>query len=125
MVKCETAEHEPMEGQYKMIDGVLCGFFEDGDILYGAGFDVSQDNGFYFEEPEQFKLEVGKCYRTRNGKKVFISGINSDNDYPMFGIIKGFISPDRWLENGKFDISNTEHDLDLISEWSDDDVAED
>ena len=119
VVKCETDECEPMEGQYKMIDGVICGFFEDGDILYGSGISVSQDNGFYFETPDELKLEVGKCYKTRDGRKSFVSFKNSDAYFR--GTVVGDFEYISWQENGKHDYSTNGHPLDLISEWSDED----
>lgn len=118
VVKCETDEHEPMKGQYKMIDGVLCGFFEGGDILYGAA--IEQDNGFYFEEPEKLKIEVRKPYKTKDGRKAFISVVD---DMYAYGIIEGNSVVTTWGHNG---VCDTDDDGgDLISEWSDDDVAED
>lgn len=122
VVKCETDEREQIEGQYKMIDGIICGFFEDGDIFYGSGISVSQDNGFYFETPDELKLEVGKCYKTRDGRKAFVSFKTKDC---FCGAVAE--SPDffDWSENGKYMYKENELGYDLISEWSDDDVEKD
>ncbi len=107
------------------INGVLCGSIPNEKTVIGACVGVSDFENLYFEEPEKLKIEVGKCYKTRDGRKAFISSINNDSEFPFRGIIIGFDSTDKWLENGKFNVYQSENDLDLISEWSDDDVAED
>lgn len=70
---------------------------------------------------DELKLEVGKCYKTRDGRKAFISFKTKDC---FCGAVAE--SPDLfdWSENGKYMYKENEVGYDLISEWSDDDVAE-
>ena len=119
----EVAKHTKGNYKKKLIDGFICTIFNSGRFVVNDY--LVNDESAYFEEPEKLKLEVGKCYRTRDGRKAFISSINNDSEFPFRGIIIGFDSTAVWLENGKFNVYQSENDLDLISEWSDDDVAED
>ena len=107
----------------KLVDGVWCTYCQNGAIVLNDDFildsDARQYN--YFETPDELKLEVGKCYKTRDGRKAFVYKY----DNPVFqGVLvesDGLLS---WGKDGRVFISR-EDDLDLISEWSDDDVAED
>lgn len=104
----------------KWIDGILCTLYNDGEITYNPLISVSKNSSCYFEEPEELKLEVGKCYRTRDGRKAFISVVD---DMYAYGIIEGNSVVTTWGHNG---VCDTDDDGgDIISEWSDDDVAED
>ena len=60
---------------------------------------------------KQLKLEVGKTYRSRDGKEVKIVGKMSWGAYPYNG------SNDEWYaENGVFDYDAGESSFDLIAE---------
>lgn len=108
---------------YKIVDGILCGIWPDREIEYNTTLTVCVNSNFYFETPDELKLEVGKCYKTRDGRKAFISYYDkNDNEY--HGCINGKAGDMCWCENGLW-YENEENDPDLISEWSDDDVAED
>ena len=112
-------KNEQNKGQIKYINGVLCKICENGTIEYNTNF-WTCNVVHYFEEPEELKLEVGKCYRTRDGRKAFISVVN---DMYACGIIEGNSVVTTWGHNGVCD--NDDDGEDIISEWSDDDVAED
>jgi hypothetical protein len=62
------------------------------------------------------KLEVGKSYRTRDGRKACVGGFTSTFSYPYRGDIKGELST--WKEDGagNWHISSDE---DLVEEWTD------
>lgn len=108
----------------KLVEGVWCTYYQNGSIGLNDGFNLDSDarQYYYFETPDELKLEVGKCYKTRDGRKAFVSSIMLDSEFPFLGIIENCAKTENWLENGKFNIYQPENDLDLISEWSDDDV---
>lgn len=105
------------------INGVLCSSIPNEKTVIGACVGVSDFENLYFEEPEKLKIEVGKCYKTRDGRKAFISAIRNSNDV-FFGCIQGDFDRTAWHSNGLFMMNETS-DYDLISEWSDEDVAKD
>ena len=104
---------------YKFLDGFIVKHNDDGYFLSCELY--LSESPLYFETPDELKLEVGKCYKTRDGRKAFVYKY----DNPVFqGVLvesDGLLS---WGKDGRVFISR-EDDLDLISEWSDDDVAED
>jgi hypothetical protein len=64
------------------------------------------------------KLEAGKYYRTRDGRKAYVAAIAPEwvaTDYPVLGWVD--IATIRWRADGK-EVRN-ESPCDLISEWTD------
>ena len=108
--------------KYKVIDGVLCGLWSDGEIDYNARIIGNKERVWYFETPDELKLEVGKCYKTRDGRKAFV--YLEVGDY-FRGVVEGDDKIYVWDGKGQYSNRAMECRLDLISEWSDDDVAED
>lgn len=54
-------------GKYKMIDGFIV--FESGGLcVVNAGLMLKEN--LFVREPEPFKIEVGKFYKTRGGEKA-------------------------------------------------------
>lgn len=67
------------------------------------------------------KIEVGKYYKTRGGRKVRIYAVDGECLYSVHGALfeadnKGWICC-VWTEEGRL-ISNTEADYDIVSEWT-------
>lgn len=117
----EVVKDEKSKEIIKMIEGILSNVSPFGNIRLNIILNPLCPD-YYFEEPEELKLEVGKCYRTRDGRKAFISNIYEDKS--CLGVISGEKKFYQWHDNGKF-LGELENNTDLISEWSDDDVAED
>lgn len=107
----------------KYIDGVLCTLFDDGDVDINSILMIRKVGDYYFETPDELKLEVDKCYKTRDGRKAFVSYYDEKNKQ-YHGCVLGRSEIVYWYENGSW-YEDQEHDVDIISEWSDDDVAED
>lgn len=72
---------------------------------------------------KQLKLEVGKSYKTRNGRKVKISEIDEDcTYYPIIGtILEEVQSEYHWTVDGKHSIY-FQSDADIVSEWEEEAV---
>lgn len=92
-------------------------------IIFGddSNYDtrIPLDKEFYFEcEPFQIK-ETG-IYKTRSGKKAFVSfiKINGENNYPC-GVIDGDDSMFEWKENGYYSIEGEPTEYDIIGKWED------
>lgn len=116
----EVVKDEKSKEIIKMIEGILSFISPLGNIRLNIILNPLCPD-YYFEEPEKLKIEVGKCYKTRDGRKAFICYNDEKEDY-FWGSIQADIGGTRWKENGLW-IRSEENDIDLISEWSDDDVA--
>lgn len=106
------------KGKYekKLIDGIICTIYNDKGYVINDY--LISDVSAYFEEPEELKLEVGKCYRTRDGRKAFISYYIADIDR-YNGIVYGDKSIRTWSPNGES--TRDSMDYDIVAEWRDDD----
>ena len=62
---------------YRLYKGILVGKLEDGTYIINRSI-FKQENP-YIEEPEPFKIEVGKFYKTRGGKKARCFFIDKDS----------------------------------------------
>lgn len=118
----EVIKHEKGNYEKKWIDGIICTIFNAGGFVINDC--LGCDESAYFETPDELKLEVGKCYRTKDGRMAFISSYNSSTKY-FKGAVIDFLNLAVWTENGLYLYTTEESNLDLISEWSDDDVEKD
>lgn len=100
----------------KYYDGVICRAYKDGSFTINAGFTNDIACEYYFETEEPLTFEEGKFYKTREGKKAYISRITTRYFY---GIITGKTSLDTWNLKGMHWCDNSPHKNDLISKWED------
>lgn len=100
---------------FKMIDDVICRFFDYGDVGIGSLLYAGPDDA-YFEIEEPLTFEEGKFYKTREGKKAYISKITTTRFY---GIITGKTALDTWNLDGMHWRDKSPHKNDLISKWED------
>ena len=115
----EVVKHDNGNYEKKLIEGIICTFFNSGGFVVNDA--LSDNSSEYFETPDELKLEVGKCYKTRDGRKAFIS-IQNKLDKKFSGIFVGCNSCCAWFNDGCYKIDKSESSFDLISEWRDDDV---
>ncbi len=76
--------------------------------------------GIYIEEPGPLKMEVGKFYKTRNGKKAFIYGEyygNKKTEYPYSAVIVGAPGSECLVTREGKQLSCKESDTDLVAPW--------
>lgn len=118
----EVVKNERTTTILKIIDGMVCRIWADGDIDYNMSISINKTADDYFEYPYNIKLEVGGRYKNKGGDQVCIFCC-VNNIYK--GVIMGTFDIFEWNEYGSYYKDGTESQLDIISEWSDDDVAED
>lgn len=117
----EVVRYDNVTATSKLIEGFLCDVFTDGDYRIGSYISARSQPQAYFITPDELKLEVGKCYRTRDGRKAFVSYyVSSINKF--VGIIHGENTTRTWGLNGE--CSTVCMNNDLISEWRDDEEKE-
>lgn len=105
--------------KYKLIDGIICGFHKQ-DEQWMLGHSIFEYENAYIEEPEPFKLEVGKFYKTRRGDKVVC--LCHRGDYYIHRLNSYIVGywvdkTGRMLFNGVPE--RTETDSDVVALWED------
>lgn len=114
----EVAKTGNDKDYYKMIDGVICYYCSDGDDGIGTIIYKKSDNA-YFETEEPFEIKEAGLYKTRDGRKVFVSHIgDSDNTYNISGIILNDYLSKTWTIEGRINTGYKDNE-DIISKWED------
>ncbi len=108
----ETPKSRLRSDEIKLVDGVLFMKKEDGSVIINPRFEITSD--LYFETEEPLTFEQGKFYKTREGKKAYISRITTTY---IYGIITGKTSLDTWNLEGMHWYKESPHKNDLISKW--------
>jgi hypothetical protein len=62
-------------------------------------------------------------YRTRDGRKAFISHVKDGGEYPVAGVIPGQRDTSLWMKDGKSWDKDTNHPFDLIGPWEEIDTS--
>lgn len=101
---------------YKLVNGVICSFYKQGYYKWNVGGAIFQSDEPYVDEPEQLKLEVGKFYKTRDGKKAFVYAKFSGVPFPFYVVKENSISTYNVDIKGRSDFSTTEYN-DLVAPW--------
>lgn len=98
---------------YKMYKGVI---FWRKEEQWHVAPTICHDYGLYVDEPEPLKLEVGKFYKTRNGKKAFVFAKITNYSYPFYVATVGELNAHSVNAEGRQ--TNSEPlPLDLVSPW--------
>lgn len=106
---------------YRISNGLLCSY--DGDCgCIGIGVRLNPwCDQYYFDCPDEFKITKTGLYRTRDGRKVFVSKIDpeEDSNYPVSGLVEGADSIGTWSTSGLWDgiVSKTTN-RDIVGEWN-------
>lgn len=132
----EVVRYNGVDAQTKYIDGVLCNVYTDKLFSINSTISVYRHCTAYFEIPDEIVFDIGKKYKTRDGQQVYLNIHYLDteewggyffNDKDLYlwdrnGKFLGDENNNCWDKDGNF-CDNTEK-LDIIAEWSDDDVEE-
>lgn len=114
---------EDRDYKYKLISGMICSIDKQeekrGSLKWAVGDCVDVWAKPYITEPEIFKLEVGKFYKTRRGEKV-ICLCHKCNEYYIHKLNSYVVGywvdkTGRMLFNGKPE--RTETDSDVVGLW--------
>lgn len=108
----------PFGGYYKMVDGIICKFLPSGNTVIADCLSSQINGDCYFETEEPFEIKEAGLYKTRDGRKVFVSCI-INGDIPLVrGIIQDEEHITSWYLSGEYEqcFKNNE---DIISKWED------
>lgn len=110
---------EDRDYKYRLISGIICSINKEeerrGSHKWIVGDCVDAWEKPYITEPEIFKLEVGKFYKTRGGKKVIILADTRKEKFFVAQIGK-WTNPYTVRKNGCIYEKN-ENDFDLVALW--------
>lgn len=111
----KKVETEDLE--YKFINGILVATSKTNKhwIIYPA---LSASIDHYINESKSLKLEVGKFYKTRDGRKAFVFAISEKSYNPLCVAIVGCKSTYDVTANGKYFDGEITSD-DLVALWED------
>lgn len=72
--------------------------------------------GMYVDEPEPLKLEVGKFYKTRDGRKAWVVSRQQDEHYPYIIAVLGKVDAYAVTKDGRF-YDDKPYADDLVAPW--------
>lgn len=102
--------------KYKSINGFIVVSYISGE--WGVDPFIGNHEGLYVEEPKPLKLEVGKFYKTRDGRKAFVYTITEEAAYPCWVVLVNSSEGGTYCctIDGQY-TTNEEHNKDLIATW--------
>ena len=101
---------EGTSAYYKIVAGFIIRF-EGGDIYLGAQIPI-QKNRYYCYVDNPIELKIGKNYKTKDGRKAFISAIH---DEVAHGATEHWAKICKWNINGN-GIEEPEN-VNIVAEW--------
>ena len=100
--------------KYRLIDGIICSFHEEyGRKMWTVCNSISEYEKAYIDEPEPFKIEVGKWYETRDHQKARCFKVNPGLYFFTIDNVGNFNT----LTNGNYYIQGKTSNLDIIGPW--------
>lgn len=93
--------------KYRLIDGI------NGRTMWTVGNSIFEYEDAYIDEPEPLKIEVGKFYKTRDGRKARCYDVDSVVCYFTIDHCTCFTTD----TNGIYWKGQEEDDLDIIAPW--------
>lgn len=110
-------EDEYNKYSYKLVDGFIVNTVGNNFIV---GDDISNiDNHPYILEEEPFKIEVGKFYKTRDGRKAWVVSRQQDEHYPYVIAVLDEVDAYAVTKDGSF-YDDRPYSFDLVSPWEND-----
>lgn len=100
--------------KYKSINGFIVVSYISG----GWGIDpfIGSNEGLYVDEPKQLKLEVGKFYKTRDGRKAWVVSRHQDEHFPYIIAVLGKVDAYAVTKDGRF-YDDRPYEFDLVAPW--------
>lgn len=103
---------------WKLCKGLIVSESPNGDAWI-VGSIIVKKYGAYIEEPEPLKLEVGKFYKTRDGRKAWIAEYrNTENVFPFLVAAQKELTIYSVTKEGRL-YSEGISGSDLVAPWED------
>ena len=112
----EVVKIENSKDYIKMVEGVICKFYNDSeDIGIGAVF-YKNPSDVYFETKDPFKIKETGLYKSERGKRIFISKIYKKENIAA-GVFENSTGTRTWKLDGEEITSGIKENI--ISKWED------
>lgn len=108
----EIIKDDNTEKYFKMIDGQICHL---GKYYCVIGTKIRTDKQYYFETEESTEIKETGLYKTRDGRKAFVSKIYETY---ILGIIENEEEMISWNLKGSVS-ENRQNNQDIIGKWED------
>ena len=102
---------------YKLVDGFIVSTYKNHFIVGDNIFNI--DNHPYILEEEPLKIEVGKFYKTKNGRKAWVVSRQQDEHYPYIIAILDEVDAYAVTKDGRF-YDDRPYSFDLVGQWDGD-----
>lgn len=103
------------EMEYGVINNLIVGFDKIArEISINPAIRLSEKP--YINEPDELKLEVGKFYKTRNGRRAWVVAQQLDERYPYIVAILGEVDVYSPMKNGRF-FAEENSAFDIVAPW--------
>ena len=102
---------------YKLVDGFIVSTYKNHFIVGDNIFNI--DNHPYILEEEPLKIEVGKFYKTKNGRKAWVVSRQKDEHYPYIIAILDEVDAYAVTKDGRF-YDDRPYSFDLVGQWDGD-----
>ena len=109
------------DSQWKLYKGFVMRKDNGFDNWVVNDYILSEYTGLYIDEPAPLKIDVGKFYKTREGKKVIILADNYNRiNYPyLVAEIGKETKPYRLNPNGRVYEKDGANAYDIVAPWKD------
>lgn len=105
------------EMEYGIINNLIVGFDKIvREISINPAIRLSENP--YINELEPLKLEVGKFYKTRDGRKAWVVAQQRDERYPYIVAILGEVDVYSPMKSGRF-FAKEASAFDIVAPWED------
>ena len=74
------------------------------------------DEDYYILEEEPLKIEVGKFYKTRDGRKAWVVSRQQDEHFPYIIAVLGKVDAYAVTKDGRF-YDDRPYEFDLVAPW--------
>ena len=106
------------KNKYKMINGIIATYWASKKE-WGLNMYINNRDNLYVEESEPLKLEVGKFYKTRDGRKAIVLNVVKDDtrSCPVrVVVVDNTYEPYFVRKSGRL-YKNEENSWDIVAPW--------
>lgn len=101
--------------EYRLVGKVIIAINKT-DKSWAVNAGIYSDDIPFIDEPEQLKLEVGKFYKTRDGRKAWVVSQQKDEQYIYIVAILGEVGTYSAMKDGSFFAHRTSV-FDIVAPW--------
>lgn len=98
---------------FKIVDGFIVATYDD---YFYIGYTIAGLDKPYILEEEPLKIEVGKFYKTRDGRKAWVVSRQQDEHYPYIIAVLGKVDAYAVTKDGRF-YDDRPYEFDLVAPW--------